>query len=250
MALFGGKGFPTSVLVVLGAFWVYEVISLHAPNIAGGYRGDFYEVAHGAELRRSNPSWWLTFHAVTGAVVYIMWLLQASQEVRQWSYTFHRWNGRMSLFFFLPAGIFIPLRAFGMNQKEKDMELITQIIIALFGVAVLTWIVVGWVAIAKWKDVALHRQCMLRVLLGSSMFIIIARAPLWLYVEYVPNGYWFDVAIWVNAVLAFIFIEGGGYLMEKSFEKQWEYRFMGFFKVWDAPEEEKAVEMAPTEEQS
>jgi len=252
MALFGGKGVPTSLLVVVSAWWLYEVFSLHAPQILSGYEGDTYTVAHGVIVQRNNPRWWMTAHAASGAVVFIMWTLQVTQEVRQWSYTFHRWNGRLSLLMFLPAGIFIPYRAFFMSQTEKEMEWISRAIIGFFGLTVLAWIAVGWVAIAQWKDVGLHRQCMVRVLLGSTMFILGSRSTIYLYRNFVrtESAWYLDETTWFNAALSGVFIEMMSYLMEKSFEKPWEYRVLGFVKIWDAPEEEKAVQMAPAEEQS
>jgi len=252
MALFGGKGLPTSALVLIGAFWMWEVITLHGPQIAAGYPDDTYSVAKGVIVKRQNPSLWLVGHAATAGVVLFMWLLQASKEVRTWSYTFHRWNGRLSLLLWLPFGIYTPIAAFSMSQTEKEMNIITRGIISLFGVLVVGWIILGWVAIARWKDSGWHRQCMIRALAGSISFSMAARTTFYVYKTYIRDtAWWWDELVWITAALSGGGIEAIAYLMEKSFETPWEFRLLGLIKVWDAPEEEeKAVQMAPAEEHS
>jgi hypothetical protein len=177
----------------------------------------------------------MTGHASVGVVVFLMWLLQATKEVRSWSYTFHRWNGRLSIVLFLSFGWYIPIAAMRMRSVEKPSTLFTSLFIAIFAVLIIGWILVGWMAIAAWKNVGLHRQCMMRVLVGTVNFVIIGRSWLsfWRFHVVDRHTWWFDTGAWLLFVWTVGTVELVPYIMERSFESPWEYRLFGFIKLQD-----------------
>lgn len=228
------------MLILLAVLWVYEVCKIHAPQIAARYPGDTYSAAPGPEgksliLKKDNPSWWMTGHAGVGVVVFLMWLLQATKEVRSWSYAFHRWNGRMSIVLFLSFGWYIPIAAMRMRSIEKPSTLFTNLFIAAFAVLIIAWILVGWVAIAAWKNVGLHRQCMMRVVVGTVNFIMVGRKFLsfWHFHVVDKHTWWFDTGAWLLFAWTVGTVELVPYIMEKSFQSPWEYRLFGFVKLQD-----------------